>query len=179
MTDVSPCDRFEMNGSVALVHDLAASGLAPEYSDCDAIYTEMAWPAGYDKFVTRSGSAAAGWQDYLDEIIVLSREKRPFVLTCGSLVTRRMSPWAQSEHEITLGGQRARVMAFNTTLGPCATQEDALEQLADRFERIGDPCCGYGLTGRIALLHGKRFVMSDINPKCIGYIAAHASEWER
>ncbi len=55
--------------------------------------------------------------------------------------------------------------------------DQLLDYLAARFDRVGDFCAGYGWVPRAFARAGKTFVASDVNPLCIGYIAAHAEEW--
>jgi hypothetical protein len=52
-----------------------------------------------------------------------------------------------------------------------------LHAIAQRYDTVGDPCCGYGRAGRFFLRAGKRAVLSDFDPHCIGYIAEHAGGW--
>jgi hypothetical protein len=56
--------------------------------------------------------------------------------------------------------------------------QEFLYTLALRYEVAGDFCCGYGRTGRFFLRSGKRAVLSDFNPSCIGYVAANADSWK-
>ena len=53
-----------------------------------------------------------------------------------------------------------------------------MRSLAIRFNYVGDFCAGYGNTCRIFKEHGKSFIASDINPKCVYYIAKTLMNYE-
>jgi hypothetical protein len=61
--------------------------------------------------------------------------------------------------------------------GSYGVAPELLHALAQRYDVAGDFCAGYGRTARFFLRSGKRAVVSDFNPQCIGYIAEHAEDW--
>jgi len=181
--------RADVHGSVALVADLAC-GLPPEFASCDLLYTEAAWEYGYERFVQRAGGGS-DYPAYFEALRALATDgKQPLVLVCGKRALKGLPDPKDSELvNINSGGTfvaEAVAVAFRCKL-PKVTKrhegwlnldtENLLRALARKYHRVGDPSCGYGNTGRIFAEHGRTFVMSDLNPTCIGYIAEHAGEW--
>ena len=51
------------------------------------------------------------------------------------------------------------------------TNEEALEHVVGMYGNILDFSCGYGNLAKSAIGHGKRFICSDLNARCVYYIA--------
>ncbi len=160
-------------------HDLA-DGIPAEFETCDVIYSEPPWPAGYSKFHDRVGVTPrytyAEWLSRLNAD--LDRLGKPWVMLAGKpmhryltydrLVTVKLYTRRKHTGEFTL--------AVRGDVGDLGGAEGSdtpavIRQLAARFNRVGDPCCGYGRTGKIFREFKKSFVMSDVSAECIGYIA--------
>ena len=54
---------------------------------------------------------------------------------------------------------------------PFVDNFDVSKIICKKYNKILNFCCGYGLTARDALEAGKRFICSDVNPRCVYYIA--------
>lgn len=176
--EAEPVDRFELDGSVAFRHDLT-DGLPTEYADCDVLYSDLPWQAGMDEFNSRSG-AQTTYADFLRAVsVVVATSFVPVVLVTGRHAIKRL-PTARQNIRLDLNGTPAVALVYGDERFPTAnTATELLLNLADRFDRVGDFCCGYGRTLRLFQGSGKSWVGSDNNAKCIGYIAAHAPQWRR
>jgi hypothetical protein len=175
----APADVIHRFGpSAAFVHDLTRDGLPSAFNDCDVIYTEMAWRAGYDTFMKRAGRAPGGFRCYVEELAWMAEDTRvPFYLVTGKDILRRLpKPAIAAEGQLRKGGCMIAVYGTDLPL-PAPDTLELLAALAARHQRVGDPCCGYGTAGRIFAERGKTFVLSDVNAKCIGYVARHAPSW--
>lgn len=187
----TPRRRVRIGASVAFVADLGA-GLPKEYAACDLLYSEVAWEHGYKLFVERAG----GGNDYATYLHELGRiaetAPAPCIFICGKRALREMPKPAETVPvNLNTGGRfiaEAVAVTYRCRLPRVKERhrdwtnidtEHLLHALADRYACVGDPSCGYGNTGRVFLAHGKRFVMSDVNPACIGHIAEHVPSWER
>lgn len=186
-------ERFELRHaeglrSYAIRHDLVSGPLPPEYQYTDVIYAEPPWRPGYDEFNRRAGvTGAPTYVEFLGHVnrVVEELHPRAVFLMLGKHATRHvLKPDDQAEMVLdTHGKARCVVYAYNAVIPPPpvkgapATTTYLLDYLARKATVLGDFTCGYGYTARAALEHGKRFVVSDHNPRCIGFIAEHADCW--
>ncbi len=183
--NVSPTQRFEIGDSVALVHDLHDVRLPKEYEFCDVIYGEMPWRAGYDEFNKRAGvRESRAYSDLLKSVAnMVVRQTIPTIVVTGKHALRYFpEPIRVMDIELSgatkLKGVAAYALVYGADLDvEWSTTLDAVLDLASKYNRGGDYCCGYGRTARAFLEAGKSFTVSDHNPHCVGYIAAHAHEW--
>lgn len=172
--------RWERRGSKAFVHNVHL-GLPLDFYGVDVIYSEIPWADGYDEFARRAEQPNGSVPDYANWLYRLSGSlmvtNRPWVIVAGRQALRHMA--CQWWYPVQLNGSTA--VAIGAGLPEPGENvreaEQLIRRLAARFKSIGDPCCGYGRAGRIFTEHGKPFVMTDINPRCIGYIAANAEGW--
>lgn len=147
----------------------------------DVLYSDLPWKSGYEKFYERSESIPRiryelflGYVSHLVRVI-----KKPAVMISGEHARRNIS-FCDSSIPILLNGSKARAYLWNIFpefLEYEKTALDIIYRLAGRFECVGDMFCGYGLAGRVFASLGKRFILSDINPDCIGYITENAEKW--
>lgn len=182
--EASPVQRWEGSGCLAFTHDLMASPrLPPEFALCDVLIAEVPWQKGFATFNQRAGvddeRTYAGFLRRLSEIVD-SVTTTPLYLVTGRHAVARL-PKPDAKVEMMLNEWDALVLGYRP--GPELEQcqsgviPEFLHALAQRHDVAGDFACGYGRTARFFLRSGKRAVMSDFNPKCIGYIAEHAAEW--
>jgi hypothetical protein len=175
--DVPGVDRFELEDSVAFVHDIFDAELLPaEYAACDVLYLEPPWRDGFGLYERRTGNDGRNWNDLMrraGELIVNS--SLPAVVTIS-----RWTPMPEPDYRLD-GRQNELPCSFwiYGDVGSALPVQDVdlVAVLARDFERVGDFFCGYGRSARIFAQHGKRFTVSDYNARCIGYIAREAASW--
>jgi len=169
-----PTGHYKIGKSIAFVHDIM-KGLPGKYWDCDILYAEIPWRQGYEKYNKRARIEIRKYEDFIYMIKeVADSTDIIMVIVDGKEIARKLV-FSQAL-KVTLNGYGSLALVFNGKLDKEGIPEgidveDLLGILAQRYDRIGDFNCGYGNSGRIFLEHGKTFVMSDINPKCIGYIS--------
>jgi hypothetical protein len=170
------CERVEFrDGSVAFVANLA-DGLAAEYERCDVMYADAPFPAGLKEFERRAGTPAVAWTRLLNALVVGAlRLDVPLVF---SATTREVKgcPEPDGRWMGRLNGGVVDFWCYGVSV-KATDASDVIRELAVGHECIGDPLCGYGRSGRLFREAGKRFVMSDINATCIGYIAEYGGSW--
>lgn len=187
--ETKPRQRVQLGDSLAFVADLG-KGLPKEFAACDILYAEVAWERTYNRFVERAGRGCT-YEEYLRSIAAVASEAaQPCVLVCGKRALRGLpEPIDAVPVNLNTGGRfiaEAVVVSYRCKVPDVRERhrnwtnmdtENLLHALTEKHNRIGDPCCGYGNTGRVFAEHGRQFVLSDINPMCIGYIAEHAKTW--
>lgn len=181
-TDLPAVDRWEGERCVAFVHDLMSSPTLPaEFDACDVLVADPPWQAGFDTFNQRAhidgertyAAFMARLADLVENVAVPT-----YLITGRHALTRLPKPDAVlpmmlNEYESVAISYRPGPEAD----GRYGVAPEFLHTLAQRYDVAGDFCCGYGRTGRLFLRSGKRAVLSDFNPECIGYIAEHADGW--
>lgn len=166
-------DSYETDGSIVFCHDISI-GMHPNYfKQADAIYSEPAWKDGYMKFLDRAGakSGAADFQQYLSGMRrVILKLNKPAYIVLGRHMLRHLHP----DHiiDIKLHGYKCLLGIWHTDppVG-LKTNNDAVSFMADRYQKVLDFSCGYGNVARAMKTRGKHFICSDINRKCVYYVA--------
>lgn len=159
---------YESGGSIALQHNLEA-GPHHKFGHADVIYAEPAWRDGYEKFMRRAG-VKGDFNAYLAAInnIILGLDI-PAYIVMGAHMKKQIAP--DLTMPIKLHGYKCLLGIWRADEIDAITNYDAVNQIAEKYSCILDFCCGYGNTAIAAKGHGKRFVCSDVNGKCIYYIA--------
>jgi len=142
------------------------------YSHCDVYYTEPSWLDGYEKFMDRADQERYSFEEYLLHLHRLVKECiRPLWMVIGTHALKQL-PKPDRLEKIKLHGYHTNLVGWNDQQEYSFTDNyDFIRQLAEKYNCVGDFNCGYGNTGRIFKESGKKFIMSDINGKCIYYIA--------
>jgi hypothetical protein len=180
--DAPPVDRWEGPSCTAFVHDLLASPTLPdEFDQCDVLVTDLPWQVGFDTFNKRAnitdGRTYGTFMVRVSELVESTRT--PLYLVTGRHALVKLPtpdvvlPMRLNEDEAVAVGYRPG----NEADGRYGVAPEFLHTLAQRYDIAGDFCCGYGRTARFFLRSGKKAVMSDVNPTCIGYIAQNATAW--
>lgn len=158
--------NFAIERGILACYDVC-NGLPDAMKNCDVFYTDVAWPSGIKAF-EKSAGLPIDYKHYVESIANHARwTDKPFFVVGGKLIKNKLK--AQYERPIELNGDDAVLYSWNSQLW-AHTAVDLLELLSTKFENIGDFCCGLGRSGQIFHKNGKRFVMSDINGKCIRYL---------
>lgn len=169
-----PLNRFELNGSIALVHDIF-DPVPSDFDQCDFFYQEPPYPAGVKVFDQRVNIAGRTYADLASHIsnFILNTDK-PVVMPMSKTVLKHYPTTTQTievDFVHSKGGQKTTLAIWNTYIGSPKTTDEALHTLLDTYDCVGDLFCGYGHTAYIAHQRNKKFVVADYNPLCIGFIA--------
>lgn len=162
----------------AFVHDVARRGLPIEIMRADAIYGEPPWEHGYRTFNERAGVFdAPPWAPFMRTLgEEVRRFGKPTAMTAGIRAAKLFKP--DTVVPIDLNGGKATICLWGMDLPPeVRTSEEVILHMASCFTTIGDPFCGYGRTGSLVRSAGGRFILSDYNAFCIGFISKEAHSW--
>ena len=179
---VEPCRRWEGGGSVALVHDVMAGPLPAEFEACDVLYADLPWRTGFDGYNGRAGvDDGRTYPAFMAAVSrVVEAQNRPVVLVTGRHALSMLPKPVQKLPVVmpVANRQPALALVYGCVLR-CDWEDTAglVARLATWYRRVGDFCCGYGQSARAFAAAGRRFVASDYNPECVGYIAQHADSW--
>ncbi|MBN1989408.1 MAG: hypothetical protein JW783_08435 [Bacteroidales bacterium] len=172
LKELGSINFFESNGNKVFTADIATQGVPLcHYSDCDVFYSEPAWRDGYDKFATRANSQHSSYVAYVMNMArFVAHADKPVYMVLGTHVISEF-PSPSFVQKIKLHGYTTNLCVWNGPRLNCETNYDAIAELAKIYSRVGDFNAGYGNTARIFLAAGKKFVCSDLNPKCVFFIA--------
>jgi hypothetical protein len=182
--DARSVERWSGPGCLAFVHDILSTPALPgEYVICDVLVADLPWQAGFKTFNQRAGVADdrtyAAFMARVAEIVEIVTV--PVHLITGRHALTRL-PKPDSVLPMMLNEYESVAISYrpgDEIDGRYGVAPEFLAALARRYDCAGDFCAGYGRTGRFFLRAGKRAVLSDLNPQCIGYIAEHADAWVR
>lgn len=167
----------QRNGVAAVWDIMEGHELPAIYERCDLIYSEPAWPSGLSNFMERVGKDGPTFKDYMARIRwIVETANKPTAMVVGKTALSYM-PETKRVIPVSLNGGRALIAFWNGAYADGVTNDDVIRDLAKQYNIVGDFSCGYGNTGRIFQAAGKSYVLTDVNPKCIGYIYDHAEGW--
>lgn len=171
--DLKELNLYQNKGNITFQYDIN-KGYNSIFDKANCIYIEPAWRDGYYKFAKRAGVFNAEFNDYLDNIrIVIEMFNKPSFVVMGKHMIKRLAP--DDTIPIKLHGYGCYVGVYNSTIkGEFKTNYDFMEYISTRFNCVLDFCCGYGNT----LRYFKRFVASDVNSKCVYYVAKKYMDYE-
>ncbi len=174
--DCEPIDEYAADGNLAFAHDVMV-GWDRRFGGAGVIYCEPAWRHGFVKFMAKAGVEVPSklYRQYLGNVrAIVRRAGCPAYVLMGKSMIRQMSPDAVVDVYMPVHGG----WAFYGLYGGASRNVHKKTTLqAERFicEKAQGPvldfCCGYGHIAEQCMEHGKNWILSDVNPKCIGYIA--------
>lgn len=170
-------ERYVGESGVSFRHDLL-EGVPKEMFDADIWFSELPWIHGFSKYAKLAGVTQKGvYSDLLDVVSRGVREYgKPACIIAGGHAVKRLSP--QHAVPVRLNGGWATACLWNIPPWDEIYETTViLEKLAKRYDTVADFCCGYGRSGRVFAQEGKRYIMSDFDPRCIGYISGHEKKW--
>ena len=157
--------------------DLSDGIPIPMY-EADVWYSDLPWQAGYKKFADRAGIAPRmSFQELMGFIGgLIANSGMPSVMVTGKHAVKHLRPSAVSK--ATLNGSDAVACLWGIEQWNGTRDAQAILQLlADKYECVGDFCCGYGRSGLEFSRASKRYVMSDLSPYCVGQVASLEPNW--
>ena len=162
---------FTGSGLTVFQHDVCR-GIVPAFRSCDAIHTEIAWVAGYKKFTEGTIAEDTTFDEYCEAIRNLCRElKIPAFIVCGKqnvkkLAPDRIVPVRYDFHKIDA---LYAVFNYEGEFSP-RNEYEGRDFVAQHFDRVLDPCCGFGILAYDLRRYRKEGVLTDINATCLEYI---------
>lgn len=167
-------DSYTNNGNYVFFNDITKN--IPYFKDVDAIYSEPSWQKGYSIFAERANVDCGNFTDYLKSIdLLIKKYNLPTFLVLGKSMLKVLSPPLYTK-EIKLNKNNTILGIWNHIDIDASTNLDAINYITSKFNKIYDFSCGCGNLAYGAVQKNKNFVCSDINKKCIFYIAKNIME---
>ena len=164
-------DYFTDNGNIVFVNDITKNIDIYKWPHIDIIYSEPAWKLGYEKYRKRANAEMSTYEEYLASIKNLIKTlQKPTILVTGKHALKTLEP--DGYINIKLNGGEALAMFWSIGMMSIVnTTEELIHELAQQYKCVLDFSAGYGNTAMIFKQHGKKFVCSDVNGKCVYVIA--------
>lgn len=168
--DASWGEVFELPNGIAFRHDICL-GLATQHHSCSAFFAELAFPAGMSYFNQEAG-VATKYPDYIRIIgRLMESTSKPAIVVAGKAAAK-VFPSADVFRISLRHGTTEQSYGYNLPRSYDGFRaEDVVKDFCRRGFVVGDFCCGLGNTGRAVADAGGRFVLSDVNGRCIREIA--------
>ena len=167
---------FDNNGSIAMQHDISFD-IPDEFRNAQCIYSEPAWHYGYDEFRKRAGLDESSYDFYLSNILRIIYELNiPSFIVMGKRMAKKLRP--EKLGDVYLHSYKSIQGCWNCEPINCSNNFDLASKVANRFDNILDFSCGYGIIARELYKKNKKFICSDINKKCVYYIANNFMGYE-
>jgi hypothetical protein len=165
------CQYFEHDGFYGICNDLETGKPYPDaVYKAQFIYCELPFPRGYDTFNKRVGkSEGLGWKAMVTNARNMAIDLDIPYYFMGS---KAFAPLFPIEYQIPMKFKvhNTNDIIFSNRDSWADDNEELIDKLYKQYDIGLDMACGYGELGRIALTHGKKAILMDINPYCIGYI---------
>lgn len=159
------------NDRMLLFHHNICDGWVELFDRADAIHSEIAWRAGYEKFVDGTDAESTTFKEYIQAIASVCRDHgKPSFIVCGKQLLPMLKPELIMPITYRYHNYPAFYAVWNYEGDWKFNPKDEYEgrqQVADTYETILDPCCGYG----IILETAHKAILSDINNGCLRSIA--------
>jgi len=165
---------FEKDGNIAFKYDLT-KGMHEKFKSVDVIYSEISWKAGFKVFKERVGEQPKQkeYEKYLDSVKeVIDKLEVPAFITGGRGILKHLNP--DDAFPVFLWGSKVELCLFNGAEVPrdrIRNNFEIMSHVAENFNKGLDFSCGFGNFGKAMQEKGKNFVCSDLNGKCIFYLA--------
>lgn len=165
-------DFYTDGENIAFRHDMLDAP-SKHHNGAGAIYSEPCWREGFVRFMKRAGkenTAKELYSTYLENIVALvKRLGVPSFIMSGKHMLNKLNPdWAVetllNDGEAWLAGYNAKPMNFKT-------HKDVITHMVKLYDNILDFSCGYGNICGPCIENKKRFIVSDVNGKCVYYVA--------
>ena len=173
------CEFFEYNGNVCFKKDILTGDLDDRFNVCDIFYSEPPWRYGYKIFEKRAGyNYKSDFRGFLKNIHkIIKAQNKPFFIVGGKQDYEIIFSDADFISNTEIAQHKTKCLCYIYNLNKeifskidFSNNLTLIQSLAKNFHCIGDFCCGYGNTGIVFDSFKKNFVMSDADPKCIGYL---------
>jgi hypothetical protein len=173
------CYEFQSPDISAYVFN-AFDGIHEQIKTVDFIYTEPPFLAGYKIFNDRANpTESRKWSELITKIgTTLMELDKPCYIMGGGQLKSSLKGW-KNQPVLSSIHEGAGFIFYNKTIPDFKpkTTLSLIKTLYEQYDVGGDITCGYGLLGYMAKKQGKKAILTDYNPYCIGYIKQESSKW--
>ncbi|OGS40529.1 MAG: hypothetical protein A3K77_00865 [Euryarchaeota archaeon RBG_13_31_8] len=158
--------------NIVFKHDITDGVNLLLFKNADIIYIEPAWKDGFEEFNKRAETKKkVSYNDYLIAIReTIIQLELPTIVIMGKYMLNVLSP--SSTIQTKIHGYQCLAGLWNINFEEESKDNfSIINTLTLNYNCVLDFCCGCGNTGKIFKEHGKNFIMSDLNGRCVTYIA--------
>ncbi len=131
------------------------------------IYTMIAWRQGYKKFTENTIAKNTSFTQYLNGIMnIINALRLPSFVMCGKDILKTLQPQRVKELYTVEYKEPYLYAIWNYNKPIPRTSKELEEQLANEYETVLNPSCGYGSIA----YRFRKAILSDINTVCLDYI---------
>lgn len=155
------------NNSFGFTHNLI-NGVPDKYKNVDCIYFEPFWESGFSRFKLNN-KLDFELNDIINSISEFIEEVDIPVFTIVSKHTTKKLPSTKNIKRAILHDYESNVLMYNADIDIKNNIDNfsIIKILSEKYNSIGDFMCGYGNTIIPFAEKNKRFICSDLLPKCI------------
>lgn len=168
--EIEPIVEYKGRRVHAFAHNVL-NGWDDRFGGADVIYTEPAWRDGFKKFMALAGQTGTHTEYLKNTREIIQRLGKPAYVFCGKHMFKVLD--ADEYRPIILReyGYHEYVAVFNEDRHiEATTTSELISKLCENYGTLLDFNCGCGNVLNSCKNEDTRFILSDVNPDCIGYI---------
>lgn len=154
-------------------HNMCSKEIPEEFKLADFIYSEISWSQGFEKFRNKYDFDGT-YLEYIENVGRVIKELGiPAFIPCGKLAFNKLQKIIGNGTlfmDYKLRSTASCLGVFNVDncdeYSSITSVEELFDKLKDYYNCVLDFSCGYGQH----LLQFKKFIATDINNYCLGYL---------
>lgn len=163
--------HIEIPGKI-FFNDMSKTWDLPVFATCDCVFSEIAWPYGYDGFNKLANNVPNSYAEYIQNVNrCIEKLSAPSFVVCGKPAKRYFKNASMQEIAITTADTNMKSCTLYTwnvnDLPDVNDTKSLIRWMTKRYRKCLDFSCGYGSH----LLNFDDFVACDINRDCLTYLS--------
>ena len=165
---------FNTLNVAGMIFDIEIDEIPKLFYTAEFVYLEFPYRSGYDVFNNRVNKKGVGF-GYLQlkTLEILERLNKPFYI-----IAEKRMPILKPLliDRIYYSAHKSDTYLYSNKPIKAKSTNELQSLLFETYDIGLDFMCGYGNIVVKALEHNKKIIVSDINPKCLGYIYENLQE---
>lgn len=159
---------FETPSVTGLIFDIETDSIPEVFYKAEFVYLEFPYRRGYEVFNDRVNKKGVGF-GYLQlmTLEILNKLDKPFYI-----IAEKRMPILKPLliDRIYYSAHKSDTYLYSNKPVKARSTNELQSLLFETYDIGLDFMCGYGNLVNTALKHNKKIIISDYNPKCLGYI---------
>lgn len=159
--------QVKIAGNIIMQHDICLEDIPDEFYNADAVYSVMAWRAGYKHFTNGTIAEGTDFDMYCKGMSrCIAKLNKPTFVVSNRTFVNKLSPQRIEPIRFDRFNSDDVCAVWNYTGHIPKTTTELMEFIGRTYETVLDFCCGYGEITEYTL----HAILSDINTGCLDYI---------